>query len=446
MKNHPVRQWITAVLTAAALCGLTPAADQPGRPVQPFTFTRVDLELLEQCELLDRQLERRGFVHTDPALEAYLDRVGRAVLPPGPAPERVRWQFRVLRDPYVNAFSMPNGSVYVNTGLLARLENEAQLAGILAHEVTHALKRHGYLKQRSYRRKTMAGHLVQAAAAWVPVGGAVGLGITAIGALAPSLLNASLGGYSRELERESDVFAAARLRAAGYDPGELTGAFQLFEKDFEAAPQKENTREHPALRERVAYLNDLIRRQPPSPEAGAIGRERYLYETQAAARQNIPLDIAAGRFHAAVAVGRKLIEFNPKDSENHRGLGDAYRSLGPRTAGPAAAEQSPAEKKKAEKEKKQMTLSEWEKAMLATPAGQAAWRANQTLADAAYRQALALDPTNGRAHRGLGFLFQKAKNYPEALGQYRLYLKVEPEAPDRLRIERRIAALERITK
>src|SRR5882762_8049667 len=110
-----------------------------------FTFTKVDLELLEQSDLLDQKYEKEGMVYHDPALNAYVTQVGLSMLPAGSAPEHVNWHFYILRDPIANAFASPNGSIYVNTGLLSLLENEDQLASVLAHEITHVTDRHAYL-------------------------------------------------------------------------------------------------------------------------------------------------------------------------------------------------------------------------------------------------------------------------------------------------------------
>ena len=67
--------------------------------------------------------------------------VGEKLLPPGSTSERVTWRFRVMNEPLPNAFALANGSIYVTTGLLSLLENEAQLASVLAHEETHVLNR-----------------------------------------------------------------------------------------------------------------------------------------------------------------------------------------------------------------------------------------------------------------------------------------------------------------
>src|SRR5215204_6740105 len=112
---------------------------------EQFKFGEVDLEVLEQANLLDLRLERDGLVLADESANAYLRRVGQALIPRGLELERVSWKFRALRDPQPNAFALPNGSIYVTTGLMTLIDNESQLAAIIAHEVTHVMRRHTYL-------------------------------------------------------------------------------------------------------------------------------------------------------------------------------------------------------------------------------------------------------------------------------------------------------------
>src|SRR6202023_3035874 len=74
-------------------------------------------------------------------LEAYLNDVPQR-LGPSEAFAAIPFRIRVVRNPYLNAFTLPNGRIYVHTGMLARMDNEAQLATLLAHEMTHATHRH----------------------------------------------------------------------------------------------------------------------------------------------------------------------------------------------------------------------------------------------------------------------------------------------------------------
>jgi predicted Zn-dependent protease len=110
------------------------------------------------------------------------------------------WKFNALRDSSPNAFALPNGSIYINTGLLALLEDEAQLAGVLAHEVTHVSRRHTYAQNRSMRKKILAINILSTIASWNPIGGGVGAAVSVIANVSPFILVLSIFGYSRELE------------------------------------------------------------------------------------------------------------------------------------------------------------------------------------------------------------------------------------------------------
>ena len=146
-------------------------------------------------------------------------------------PEKVTYRFLVLREPMVNAFALPNGSIYITTGLLALLENEAQLAGILGHEAAHIYERHPYFENRSLRKKTVASEIIAAAAVLVPGGYGSWLAAAAAGNVSTLLLVESVYGYSRELESQADRDGLAAMTVAGYNPHAMAVAFELLEQD-----------------------------------------------------------------------------------------------------------------------------------------------------------------------------------------------------------------------
>ena len=126
--HHSCLRVISALLSLLVLTSFAAAkTDQ-----ESFHFGEVDLEFLDQIKQQDKRFEDQGLVYREPQLSAYVDRVGHSLLKPEDQLENVDWKFRVLRDPTVNAFALPNGSIYVHTGLLAMMENEAQLASVLA--------------------------------------------------------------------------------------------------------------------------------------------------------------------------------------------------------------------------------------------------------------------------------------------------------------------------
>jgi beta-barrel assembly-enhancing protease len=394
----------------------------------PFTFTQIDLELHAKAGQTDRDFEDKGLVLDDPRTTAYVTSVATAVLPSGPPPERVEWRFRVLRDPIANAFALPNGSVYINSGLLVVLENEAQLASVLAHEETHVLNRHGYFENRSRRKKVLAAHIFS-------VTGAV------IGTIVPALLEASIHGYAKNLEREADLRSVEALNNAGYSTEEIPNTFRLLRSSHEVELNKNFYQDHPSLEERIRYMTAQVNEKPATKHA-KVGALEYAAATESVARHNISLDILAGRARTATAVALRLVTQDPGSSENYRCLGDAFRALGPRTQEPTPEELSSKGKKEERKKAEKMTREEREKALVSTAEGPARWEVNRKKAEEAYSQAVDLKPENAAAHRGLGFLYEDMGLAGQSSKEFKRYLELSPEASDRLRIDQHIAALE----
>src|ERR1051326_990563 len=187
---------------------------------EQFKFGDVDLEILNQADLLDVRLERDGLVLVDEATNAYLYRIGKSLIPQGLTLERVKWKFRALRDPQPNAFALPNGSIYVTTGLLALIDNESQLAAIIAHELTHVMRRHTYVQNRADRKKYLTMNVTQLVASFIP-GNAAYAAFVLIATVSPLIVQSMIAGYSRDLEREADLKGIDMMISAEYSPEEM---------------------------------------------------------------------------------------------------------------------------------------------------------------------------------------------------------------------------------
>jgi predicted Zn-dependent protease len=146
-----------------------PVETTPPPVNEEFKFGKVDLEMLEQSDLLDQRFERDGLVLSDADANAFLSRIGQSLIPKGLVLERVTWRFRALRDPQPNAFALPNGSIYVTTGLITLIDNESQLAAIIAHELTHVMRRHTYSQNRSNRKKFLTINIMSAIGSYAPL-------------------------------------------------------------------------------------------------------------------------------------------------------------------------------------------------------------------------------------------------------------------------------------
>ena len=424
------------------------ASAVPAQETPVFTFSKVDVSLLEQVELLDRKFDREGLVLHDEKLGEYVSRVGRAMLPTSAAPERVKWEFRVLRDPMPNAFALSNGSIYVNTGLLSLLENEDQLASVLAHEITHVTDRHSYLHFRSYRKKAAIANVVSAAASYAPSGELWGAAVRVGASVVPIVMSAMINGYSRELERNADVYSFNKLAEGAYDPREMPNVFRLLQRKDEVEVEKVYYNDHPKLEERVSYTTGLVATKAPKPVEADVAAERklrYQQLTESAVREDIGLAILSNRPRTALARARKLAAFNPKSADNICALGEAYRALGPWTPELTPQDLTGDAKKDAVKMKRKFTAEEERQTLLAKDAGQKIWRENQKSSEESYKQALALDPNHPKTHRGLAQLLESSDRKAESLAAYRKYLELQPNALDRQRVVDRIDSLKRST-
>lgn len=421
-----------------------PATQSP--PNEEFKFGKVDLELLEQVNLVDRRFEREGLVLEDDATNAYLKRIGDVLVPRGLTLEHVLWRFRALRDPVPNAFALPNGSIYVSTGLLALMNNESQVAAVLAHEMTHVFRRHTYLQNRSNRKKILAINIINAVGVWNPLGGVAGAAIAIITAVSPFIVVATIFGYSRDLEREADLKGVKMMMNAEYSPEEMVKALKLLSNDIEGEQVRLFYNDHPALQDRIKYVSAYLgSRADKITPAMELNREEgaYLTRTESLMRHDIQLAINAARFRTAVYLGQRLVEFHPDSSENIFWLAEAYRTLGPRSPQLTDKELTNSAKKDAASKRAKRTPEEEERDLLATPAGQENWKSNEQKAEELYLRALKMDNPFPTAHRGLGMLFERLERKTDAVTEYEKYLELAPAAVDGERIKKRIEALRR---
>ena len=432
--------------TAPTAQDVSQTPDNPAPPAAQFKFGKVDLELLDQVNLLDRRFERDGLVLEDDATSAYLKRVGDSLLPRGLSLEHVIWKFRALRDPIPNAFALPNGSIYVTTGLLSLMDNESEVAAVLAHELTHVMQRHSYLQNRSNRKKFLTINIIEAVGAFAPVGGVAGAAIQIIAAVSPFLVMATVFGYSRELERDADLKGTALMLSAEYPPEEMVKALKLLGNDIEGEQVRLFYNDHPALQDRIKYVSDYLGgRADTITPAMELNREKnaYFKKAEAIMRHDIQLAINAARFRTAIYLSQRLIDFHPESSENVFWLAESYRTLGPRSPQLTDKELTNSAKKDAAKKREKRTPEEEETELLKTEAGQQNWKANQQKAEELYQRALQLDNPAPVAHRGLGMLNEKLGRSSEAISEYEKYLELAPAASDRERIQRRIETLRR---
>jgi tetratricopeptide (TPR) repeat protein len=441
-----------ALLLAALACS-PPRSWAQGQDAAAagFKFGKVDSKLLDEVNECARQFDKKGLLFREPGVETYVEGIGRKLLADQPALENVDFQFRVLRDPMVNAFALPNGTIYVTTGLLGVLENEAQLASVLGHEATHVINRHTFLENRSARKKVLAITILQGVADSAPGGGgaagsAFGLTVNAIrlgSQIGAMILEASIYGYSQDREREADRHGYELMTRASYDPHAMARTFELLDEKLEFEPIEGFYRTHPKLEERRKTA--IERSEADKLKDLSVGTESdYLAHVAPAICANIEADLNSRRARTAVARASRLTDWRPDDPKYQVLLGEAYRGLGAKTAEPTDEEAGRHGQAEHRKLYFQMTEQEEQTKLEAKPGGGATRSANLAKAEKLFLGAIERDPRYADAHRELGFLYEQQSRPAEAAREYRQYLAITAGTSlDHLRIERRLAQLEK---
>lgn len=410
---------------AGLLCVFTASA---GGVYDAVPIDNDEWKLIEESEDLEGYLSAQSLLYMEPKALELVRRVGHEIRPP-PTDDYIEYEFFVLRDPSPNAFALPNGHVYVHTGMLARLSDEDQLAALLAHEINHVAGHHGILDHRATRKKTIAGMVLGGLGGW---GGVISLG-----------LQASIFGYSRELEQEADDRAVEVLVASRFDPHALPEMLDILGRDHEGlrprTPSMWST--HPEVRARAETSRARV--------AGAMRRERdrAAFETAVMDMRTMTIeDYVQDDFpHTAVALAESLVERYPNDARVLHLLGDAWQGMG--AQGPTdTATLSNSDKRENARDRARKTRAQRLAESLETEEGRAAYAANLQRAEETYRSAIAADAAFAPPYRGLGEIYEQQKRPRDAAEAYLTYVKQAPEAPDRSIVMGRLRLLTTLLK
>ena len=163
------------------------------------------------------EIERSSRIVDDPVIAEYINRIGQNIVRNSDA--KVPFTIRMIDSDQVNAFALPGGFFFVNSGLMLRAESEAELAGVMAHEIAHVAARHG-------TRQATRGQVINLAS--IPLiflGGWTGYGIRQAAGFAVPI---GFLKFSRKFEQEADFLGLQYLYATGYDPSAFV---DFFEKD-----------------------------------------------------------------------------------------------------------------------------------------------------------------------------------------------------------------------
>jgi predicted Zn-dependent protease len=290
LKTHttPTRHWLLSLLSAALLtagCG--------SKMVNPVTGKTERLVMNEQAEIAQGQESHEDVLkeygaYNNPAVQAYVNEVGQKLAKQSHR-ANLPWHFTVLDSPEVNAFALPGGYVYVTRGIMAYMDSEADLAGVIGHEIGHVTAKHG--AQRATKAQN-AGLGILAAS----VLGAVleSKGMKGAGQIASDVSQTAAAGYiakyGREQELQADSLGAEYLSRNQYNPKNMIDVIKVLEHQerFAADRARAEGRQvstsnnwlssHPSNQKRLEDISRLATQYTPAPGRTYQddGRERYM--------------------------------------------------------------------------------------------------------------------------------------------------------------------------
>jgi predicted Zn-dependent protease len=327
---------------------------------------------------------------------------------------------RVIADPTLNAFAYPHGSLYVHTGLLARMASEDHVATVFGHEMSHVEYRHMLRYRRAAQNRQIGLSVAAVAAAVILAGeegeayekGKWGKGAT-IGVLGDLLIGlglqlaflAAVNGYGRDLELEADYGGFAKVADAGYDPAAAPEVYQalLDDKGDPGTLEGFFFGSHPKLSARVENARQWLAEHPEHGDAEGAeeavaavedDRSEFANRIRPVVRDDAALNLEMGRLLLAEDQLARALEWMPEDPETHLLLG-------------------------------RLRLAQAEGA-----ADEDARAGRLAEAETALREAIRLDPDRPAPHRELGLLLYRAGDRGDACIAFRHYVDMDPDAED----------------
>ena len=331
-------------------------------------------------------LNNSGLLYPNSELEDYLNHIARR-LQPDDIPSDLSFKIKVIQDPNLNAFAFPNGVIYVHTGILARMDNEAQLAVLLAHEMTHCINRHTMRVLGSIKSRSKFIATVQETSARIAMTQDVAKFLGLTGSMA------AVTGYTRELETEADRIGLDLAVKAGYDYREALRLLEHLKKEMtmEGLEEPFLFGTHPNVEQRIANVRGWLNTEYRSKSAGVKNTLIFQSKLSKVILDNASLDLRLGRLLVARRGVEKFLQIKPDDPQAYYLLGEIHRQRG-------------------------------QEDDLKTAKG-------------FYQKAISLNPSFAAPHKAIGLIHYKNGEKHQAKKYFETCLLLSPDTPDKAYIQ-----------
>jgi len=262
--------WRTRFTALALASGLV-----AGCAVNPATGEREFSLMSESQEIaigqeMDPQIAAEMGVYDDPALQKYVSGIGQRLAAASERPN-LPWKFTVVDSPAINAFAIPGGFIYLTRGIMPFLDDEAELAGVLGHEIGHVTARHS-AQQYSRATGTQLGLIV--GSIFVPE-------VQQLGGLAQTAFGVLFLKYGRDDELQADALGTRYTARTGWDPAGVAGMLGTLDRIGQASEDRRGVPNwlatHPPPADRVERVQESIQAaRAEFPDARTEGRDQFL--------------------------------------------------------------------------------------------------------------------------------------------------------------------------
>ena len=262
--RRPSPVW--ALLLVASIGASAAAAQTVITPPKNKYTPQQDVELGQDAAA---EVRKEYPIIADDQISSYLEQLGRSLVAAAPANLNnpvFEYSFTPVNLKEINAFALPGGPMFVNRGMFDAAQGEGEVIGVMAHELSHVLLRHG-TANATKAQKFQVGAVAGAIAGAI-IGGGWG---DAIAQGSQFGLGAWLMKYSREYEKQADLLGAQIMARAGYDPRDLAKMFEAIEKESAGNTPPQWLSSHPNPGNRVQYIRDEAAKLTIAPRAGSTG-------------------------------------------------------------------------------------------------------------------------------------------------------------------------------